>query len=128
MSYLTVGMTAPNMLTVTITNSPQTATLDNLDLSGFSYCRFMVRKPTGTADVEWEATSVTPTADSIEVTYEFAGGDLSEAGCYVLKPRLSTTPFYQLVYLEEGQPPTKQELNPIDVRYCANIDVEVFDS
>lgn len=128
MSYLLVGMTAPNKITITITNSPQTAAVDDLDLSGFDYCRLMVRKPTGTSDVEWDATSVTPALDSVVVEYEFAGGDLSEAGCYVVKPRLSATPFYQLLYLEEGLPPTKQDLNPINVRYCANIDVEVYAS
>lgn len=124
MSYLLVGMTAPNKITITITNSPQTAAVDDLDLSGFDYCRLLVRKPTGTEDVFWEATTVTPSTDAVVVTYEFEAGDLSEAGCYVVKPRLSTTPFYQPAMRDT----VELELNPVDVRHCANVDVEVYAS
>ena len=124
MSYLLVGMTSPNSIEVVIDNSEMTAAGEEVDLTTYTYCRFLVRKPSATEDVIWDSDIDVSTATALTVSHTFEAGDLDEAGCYVLKPRLSTTPFYSLFYSEPGVP-IKVELNPANVRYCSNVDVPV---
>lgn len=124
MSYLIVGMTSPNSIEITIDNSEMTAAGEEVDLSIYSYCRFLVRKPTATEDVIWEADITDSTPTRLTVSHTFDHGDLNEAGCYILKPRLSITPFYALI-TNEVFVTLKVELNPIGVRYCSNVDLPV---
>lgn len=109
MSYLVVGMSAPNKIKVTLDRKTESAE----NLTQYNYCRFYVRKPGATSDVTWDGTITTSAAAQLVVEYELQAGDLNAVGEYVLKPRLSPTIF--------GSPPQS-------IRYCSNIDVIVESS
>jgi hypothetical protein len=118
MTYLLAGMTSPHSFVLTIDQGLNTA----VDMSVYGYCKLLVTKPESTSDVEWHPTVISATATEVVVSYTFVDGDLPAPGQYILKPRLSSSPFR--IETEPGF--FVDVTTPHDIRYCANVDVRVF--